>query len=94
MTTPTIGLLSPGDMGHAVGGVLHANGLTVLTALDDRSPRSRALAAKAGIELVTGFHGTRRYPPARGVRHRPKVLRRALAAHRISGRMRPLPRSR
>jgi len=53
MTTPTIGLLSPGDMGHAVGGVLHANGLTVLTALDDRSPRSRALAAKAGIEDVS-----------------------------------------
>jgi len=50
MATPTIGLLSPGDMGHAVGSVLHANGLTVLTSLQGRSERSRALAAKAGIE--------------------------------------------
>ncbi|HEV2066000.1 MAG TPA: DUF1932 domain-containing protein [Thermomicrobiales bacterium] len=50
MATPTIGLLSPGDMGHAVGSVLHANGLTVLTSLHGRSERSRTLAAKGGIE--------------------------------------------
>lgn len=50
MTSPTIGLLSPGDMGHAVGAVLHAHGPTVLTSLDGRSERSRTLAAKAGIE--------------------------------------------
>lgn len=50
MATPTIGLLSPGDMGHAVGSVLRTNGLTVLTSLEGRSARSRALAAKAGID--------------------------------------------
>ena len=53
MASPTIGLLSPGDMGHAIGGVLHAHGLTVLTALEGRSERSRTLAAKAGIEDVS-----------------------------------------
>ena len=50
MATPTIGLLSPGDMGHAVGSVLRTNGLTVLTSLEGRSVRSRELAAKVGIE--------------------------------------------
>jgi len=52
MAAKTIGLLSPGDMGHTVGGVLHANGLRVLTCLQGRSERSRALAAEAGIEDV------------------------------------------
>jgi 3-hydroxyisobutyrate dehydrogenase-like beta-hydroxyacid dehydrogenase len=53
MASPAIGLLSPGDMGHAVGSVLRANGLTVLTSLHGRSERSRALAATAGIEDVS-----------------------------------------
>ncbi|MDQ3540615.1 MAG: DUF1932 domain-containing protein [Chloroflexota bacterium] len=52
MATTTIGLLSPGDMGHSVGGVLHANGLNVLTCLQGRSERSSALAAEAGMEDV------------------------------------------
>ncbi len=51
MTTPkTIGLLSPGDMGHSIGGVLKANGLQVLTCLTGRSERTRALAEKSGFE--------------------------------------------
>lgn len=50
MTPKTIGLLSPGEMGHTIGGVLHANGLRVLTHLGGRSERSRALAVQAGIE--------------------------------------------
>ncbi len=49
MTTSTIGLLSPGEMGHAVGSVLREHGLTVRTSLDGRSARSRTLAAKADI---------------------------------------------
>jgi 3-hydroxyisobutyrate dehydrogenase-like beta-hydroxyacid dehydrogenase len=48
----TIGLLSPGDMGHSIGAVLHNHGLRVLTCLTGRSERSRALAAEAGIEDV------------------------------------------
>src|SRR5687767_2270649 len=50
MTPKTVGLLSPGEMGHTIGGVLHANGLRVLTHLGGRSERSRSLAARAEIE--------------------------------------------
>jgi 3-hydroxyisobutyrate dehydrogenase-like beta-hydroxyacid dehydrogenase len=46
----TVGLLSPGDMGHSVGKVLHDNGLRVITCFDGRSQRSRDLAEVAGIE--------------------------------------------
>jgi 3-hydroxyisobutyrate dehydrogenase-like beta-hydroxyacid dehydrogenase len=52
MTITTIGLLSPGDMGHSIGAVLRTHGLRVLTCLDGRSDRSRALAAEAGIADV------------------------------------------
>ena len=50
MAIKTVGLLSPGDMGHSVGAVLHDNGLEVLTWLEGRSARTRALAAEAGIK--------------------------------------------
>lgn len=49
MTLKTVGLLSPGDMGHSVGAVLRAHGLAVKTCLQGRSARTRALAAQAGI---------------------------------------------
>jgi len=39
-------------MGHAVGAVLRAGGLRVLTCLGGRSARTAALAARAGIEVV------------------------------------------
>jgi 3-hydroxyisobutyrate dehydrogenase-like beta-hydroxyacid dehydrogenase len=45
----TVGLLSPGDMGHSIGGVLRDNGIEVLTCLAERSERTRALAAKSGF---------------------------------------------
>ncbi|MHB1317486.1 MAG: NAD(P)-dependent oxidoreductase [Anaerolineae bacterium] len=47
-----VGLLSPGDMGHAVGRVLVEHGLRVITCLEGRSARTRGLAAEAGIEDV------------------------------------------
>ena len=50
MAITTVGLQSPGDMGHSIGGVLHEHGLRVVTCLEGRSERSRTLAAKAGIE--------------------------------------------
>lgn len=50
MAIQTVGLLSPGEMGHTIGGVLHRNGVRVLTYLGDRSERSKTLAAQAGIE--------------------------------------------
>ncbi len=50
MSAPTVGILSPGDMGHSVGAVLREHGLRVLTCLAGRSERTRALAAGAGFE--------------------------------------------
>jgi 3-hydroxyisobutyrate dehydrogenase-like beta-hydroxyacid dehydrogenase len=49
---PTVAIMSPGDMGHAVGAVLRQAGLRVITRLDGRSERTRALAARAGIEAA------------------------------------------
>jgi 3-hydroxyisobutyrate dehydrogenase-like beta-hydroxyacid dehydrogenase len=50
MELRTIGLLSPGDMGHTIGAVLRKNGLRVVTSLEGRSARTRALAEEAGLE--------------------------------------------
>jgi 3-hydroxyisobutyrate dehydrogenase-like beta-hydroxyacid dehydrogenase len=44
-----VGLMSPGDMGQAVAMQIRAKGLTVLTALEKRSERTRALAREAGL---------------------------------------------
>jgi 3-hydroxyisobutyrate dehydrogenase-like beta-hydroxyacid dehydrogenase len=52
MTLRTVGIMSPGDMGSAVGQVLATRGLTVIAALGERSARTRALAAAAGIADV------------------------------------------
>ena len=48
----TVGIMSPGDMGSAVGQALAKHGLTVIAALGERSARTRALAAAAGIADV------------------------------------------
>ncbi|MGH6899102.1 MAG: DUF1932 domain-containing protein [Geminicoccaceae bacterium] len=52
--TPTVAIMSPGDMGHAVAAVLRRGGLRLITCLDGRSERTRALAARAGLEEVAG----------------------------------------
>ncbi len=49
MTTDTIAVLMPGDMGHAVGRALAGHGHPVITCLAGRSDHTRALAEKAGI---------------------------------------------
>jgi 3-hydroxyisobutyrate dehydrogenase-like beta-hydroxyacid dehydrogenase len=51
----TVAVLSPGDMGHSVGNVLHENGLRVVTCLEGRSDRTRRLAAEAGIAAVPTY---------------------------------------
>jgi len=48
----TVGIMSPGDMGSAVGQTLAKHGLTVIAALGERSARTRALAAEVGIADV------------------------------------------
>ena len=49
---PTIGIVSPGDMGHALGAVLVQHGLRVLTTLQGRSTRTVSQAAQAGMNDV------------------------------------------
>jgi len=50
VTYSTIAVMSPGDMGHAVGRALRESGFRVITALDGRSERSRRLAEQGGLE--------------------------------------------
>jgi 3-hydroxyisobutyrate dehydrogenase-like beta-hydroxyacid dehydrogenase len=52
VTVETVGLMSPGDMGSGVGGVLAKNGYRVVTALDGRSNASKTRASEQGIEDV------------------------------------------
>jgi 3-hydroxyisobutyrate dehydrogenase-like beta-hydroxyacid dehydrogenase len=49
MEIRAVGVMLPGDMGHAVGRVLREAGLRVITCLRCRSERTAALAAQAGI---------------------------------------------
>lgn len=51
----TVGILSPGDMGHTVGQRLREHGLRVIAHLGDRSDRTRQLADKACIEEVPSY---------------------------------------
>jgi len=50
MALDCIAIMTPGDMGHSIGRRLAEAGYRVVTNLEGRSERSRALAAKAGIE--------------------------------------------
>ena len=49
MQIKNLGVVSPGDMGQAIATRLKESGLTVYTALDGRSARTRALAESAGL---------------------------------------------
>jgi hypothetical protein len=48
----TVAVLSPGDMGHAIGRTLRDAGRRVITSLRGRSERTVALARAAGLEDV------------------------------------------
>ncbi|MGI8550787.1 MAG: DUF1932 domain-containing protein [Dehalococcoidia bacterium] len=50
LARPSVAIMSPGDMGHAVGAVLREGGLQVITCLQGRSSRTAALTAEVGIE--------------------------------------------
>ena len=52
MAVQTVGILSPGEMGAAVGAALQASGLSVLTCLAGRSPATHERAEAAGLEAV------------------------------------------
>src|SRR5438067_7404767 len=49
MEIGTVAVMTPGEMGHAIGRALRAGGLRVITCLRGRSARTTALAAAAGI---------------------------------------------
>lgn len=55
MNQRVVGILSPGDMGHAIGRVLVEHGLKVITCLEGRSERTCRLAEEAGIEPVKDY---------------------------------------
>ncbi|HYU20493.1 MAG TPA: DUF1932 domain-containing protein [Chloroflexota bacterium] len=48
----TVGIMSPGEMGQAIGAVLRERGMPTIAALDGRSQRTRRLAAEARIADV------------------------------------------
>ncbi len=52
MAVQTIAILSPGDMGHAIGRMLRRSGLDTITSLAGRSQRTHDLADQAGIRDV------------------------------------------
>jgi 3-hydroxyisobutyrate dehydrogenase-like beta-hydroxyacid dehydrogenase len=52
MTLKTVGIISAGDMGAGIGGVLGANGLDVITPLDGRSKLTHTRATEAGMRDV------------------------------------------
>ena len=51
MEVETIGIMSPGDMGHSVGKVLKERGFNVITCLEGRSDRTKQLARSAGFNV-------------------------------------------
>ncbi len=53
MPIRTVAILSPGDMGHAVGCVLGEHGFDVITSLQARSERTRKLADQGRIRDVS-----------------------------------------
>ena len=55
MTVKKIGILSPGEMGGAVGRELSRNGLKVFTCLAGRSPRTREVAQDGGFLDLPDF---------------------------------------
>ena len=55
ITLPNIGILMPGDMGHACAKVLIDNNFKVFTCLKDRSKRTLKLAEKSGIKNIENY---------------------------------------
>ena len=56
MQLKTVGLLSPGEMGHVVAKVLIEQGMPVVSCLKDRSELTRSLANEVGIREVESYN--------------------------------------
>jgi putative dehydrogenase len=89
MTRPVVGILAPGEMGHAVGAMLRGGGVRVLTNLAGRSAASVERARVAGLEAVADDEALVRgsdlflsiVPPAEAL----PLARRIAAAARNTG---------
>ncbi len=57
MATTCVGILSPGDMGHAVGALLAERDFRLVSALAERSELTRSRAERAGIEDAGDLDG-------------------------------------
>ncbi len=55
MRHAVIGIISPGDMGTAIGGVLHGQDVDVIACLEGRSALTRLRAEEAGFREVAGY---------------------------------------
>ena len=53
MNRQTVGMLSPGEMGHAIGAVLHQHQMRVITNLQGRSARTPEMPE--GASSLYGF---------------------------------------
>lgn len=53
MNIQTVGIISPGEMGYAIGAVLHQHGMRVITNLQGRSPHTVNRAKAADISDVS-----------------------------------------
>ena len=56
MSIESVAILSPGDMGHAIGQLLKENELRVFTCLAGRSDRTKQLSEQAGITDVPNLN--------------------------------------
>lgn len=91
MSRPVVGIVAPGEMGHAVGAILRGRGLRVLTSLEGRSARSVERARAAGLEAVASDEALVReaeiflsiVPPAEAL---PLARRMAAAARKTGAR--------
>ena len=52
MAQPVIGLMSPGDMGHKIGGEIRKQGYRVVTSTTGRSALTKTRAEREGLEDV------------------------------------------
>lgn len=56
MALKTVGLLSPGEMGHVVAKVLIDQGMPVVSCLENRSELTQSLAKQVGIHRVESYN--------------------------------------
>lgn len=93
MTISTVAILSPGEMGAAVGAALHRGGMQVITCFEGRGEATRERAGKAafqGVDTLDAMLGEADFvlsilPPE----HAPALAQTVAEAMKRSGNVRP-----